>query len=230
MGEVCKANGSPNLMLQKYNLTLPTLEHVTIAQFLASLPVEVVDARPGSFRCEVVPRVNVKGSNDTGSSISVPSGFDPSAFRALRDRSIQRFRAAMPGKSILDLRQWAGRHDIGIHKASKHCFGSSVLDPSLSFLRVHQYAGTLEEFLVPTIGTRTESYFRARNAFPVDREVKDEISGWLGSFVRRVGSRRAFKLTQGLRDWAKQDMVERFALAEGNQTASEPPNAFFSML
>jgi hypothetical protein len=175
-------------------MTLPKLGNTTLGSFMAALPAEVIDARPGSFRCEVLPRLNIKTDCDSASLPTVHDEllfeFALERFRTIRDRSFEHVRAVMPGKSIVHLAQWAGRHPVGIHKANKNCFGYHLVDMSLSFLRVHQYQGTLDEFLVPTSKTRTKGYFETRNSFPLGGQLDEEVVvGWLRSFVRQVGHR-----------------------------------------
>lgn len=217
---MCRSDGSPFHMLQYLNLSLPKLGEGTIAGFMSQLPNNTIEGRPGSQFCEIVPRTNVfAGSalNSTNESAILPAEFSYTDFRTLRERLCGSPRR-LPGKSMLNLDQWAGRHPIRIHRASKRCFGYGGMEPSLSFFRVHQYTGTLDEFLVPTIPTRTEAYFHARNENYAAEGRVGNLVGWLQSFIHRVGRRRAYHLTVNL----QQQAVKNLTAAVLNAGSSTP--------
>lgn len=208
-------------MLQYLNLSLPKLGEGTIAGFMSQLSNTVVDRRPGSLFCEILPRTNLYALTDGSivepSNMHLPPGFDYKYFRTLRERVYTNIRSGLPGKSILNLQHWAGRRPIKIHRANKRCFGYYNVEPSLSFFRVHQYTGTLDEFLVPTILTRTKGYFEARNRNHSAGGRVDDVSGWLISFIRRVGRYRAHNLTVKLQQLA----IDNLRVAVSKMQASE---------
>lgn len=223
----CRTDGVPANMMRHFGIefpktivgaingdeTKPSLP-TTIAHFIHKYWNDtVVRARDRSNVCDVLPRVQLGVKTPTHpipQSAVPPSEFDVHEFRTMSHREHNEIRNDLPGKAMLNLKNWnskyfGGRDMMDIHRGTQDCFNAKMRkrpDPSLSFFRVHHYTGYLHEFLSrPGDSRRTAEAFAERNDYNVTGNT-NEVTAWLTSFVQQVGPQRALYLTQGLRQWA----------------------------
>jgi hypothetical protein len=216
----CRDDGYPIEMMQHFGLEFPRQlgdPSSTIAHFIdRNWNKNVYRGRKGSRTCDIAARVvigNHENSN-TPLELDIPKLFHVDNFRTLRYRYHDHLSLTqLPGKAILNLKKWKGKNRLGVHRGNLNCFNAkerAYPEPSLSFFRVHHYVGSFEEFMMkPSSHTQTLESFKARNKIQISGQVK-EVTGWLRSFIRRVGASRANYLTQGLRSWAFRSDLEYF--------------------
>jgi hypothetical protein len=211
-GVRCRADGVPvNMMMRLASKFPPDMggTNSTIAHFIASSNWdEATKYRRISHVCDILPRVNMGGgTGNNATHAAAPPGFDGLEFRTLRYQHTLERAAQLPGKAIINVQEWQPtKWTLHMHVGNHRCFNAKRRtrpDASLSFFRIHHYAGTYEEFMSRPGDQhrRSTTSYRERSQQNVSDKV-DQVAGWLLSFTRRVGHNRAYYLTQGLRKWA----------------------------
>jgi hypothetical protein len=171
-----------------------------------------------TYPCIVFPRILFGSLESKSEEIysKVPPGLDPLSFSTMRFRFHQLPKnITVPGKSFVDVSRYHGTRVRNPHNVlGPACYAPSIFNghapafPNFidSVLRLHHYIGLLDIFLRGN-SSRGEHTYNARNSCVSKNDTDDSIRGWLQVFVDQVGKRKAFEMTQQLRQLA----IENFA-------------------
>eukprot|EP00540_Astrosyne_radiata_P009728 CAMPEP_0116840616 /NCGR_PEP_ID=MMETSP0418-20121206/10461_1 /TAXON_ID=1158023 /ORGANISM="Astrosyne radiata, Strain 13vi08-1A" /LENGTH=766 /DNA_ID=CAMNT_0004470937 /DNA_START=167 /DNA_END=2464 /DNA_ORIENTATION=- len=186
---------------------LPAVGNATVAQTIVKhgLPSDLWGGRP----CSTFARVNFGPNESTAEQLAnqTPEGFDPMSFVTMRYRKHKKKQNTSPGKSIVNASGYRPNMRVGNpHRVLKDdCAWDVFVRHAEVPFRVHHYMGSLEMFISrPGDTHRSKKEYQRRTVGPY-RWQDDTIRGWLQSFVDRVGKKRAWEFTQGLRKWAFAD-------------------------